>query len=337
MKKKKLAGIELPSKMHFIKVEGIEKLFKDQKKENEKNCYDWIIEFFGDKKIFDIYESKLLEFLHKSLPKGIGENCKFCKNDKNEKAERNCQNHIYQAYLTFILAANEFVNIVHSNQFIYEDKKVLFELTKQFYTCFHFIKGKGTMYYDLDLMVRYCVDAGLEAVAEIFRNSEPLQNIEWSNETLDFLNKEHRKDELFEREDLSFTSLQIKFFKDKMQYYEKKYLIEMSKAEKETTKNASRPNRTDIAYYCYYTSETKTLKIENIFPSDKAWQEIGKRYNKNSKNIQKMYNEIVHDYNERTKKSRIKNLKYVIDSMLTNNEKASFLARKELNDAKLNS
>jgi len=107
--------------------------------------------------------------------------------------------------------------------------------------------------------------------------------------------------------------------------------------ENTTNGNNGRPNRTDIAYYCYYTSETKTLDITNSFPSDLAWTEIGNNFSKNSKNIQKLYNTIFSNKDERLKKSRIKTIEFVIKNMIIDNSKALNLAKDELKLAKLKS
>ena len=96
-------------------------------------------------------------------------------------------------------------------------------------------------------------------------------------------------------------------------------------------------NRTDIAYYCYYTSQTKTLEIDNIFPSDKAWDEIGKKFSKHPKNIQTVYNLIVSNKAVRLNKTKIKNIEFVIENLLNNKPEALKLAKTELDIAYLNS
>ena len=122
---------------------------------------------------------------------------------------------------------------------------------------------------------------------------------------------------------------------------EKKFLEEIKPYLENIPKNSirtnQRPNRTDIAYYIYYLNETKSLTIKNTFPSEKAWKEIGELYNKNAKNIQKIYNEISVSKELRYKKSRIKNIEFVINEMLSENEKAQNLAKDELKLAKLKS
>ena len=82
---------------------------------------------------------------------------------------------------------------------------------------------------------------------------------------------------------------------------------------------------------------TKSLKLNNPFPSEKAWVEIGEKYNKNSKNIQQTYNLISSNKNERLKMTKIRNLEYVIEFMLISKENALKLAKDELNLAQLNS
>lgn len=95
--------------------------------------------------------------------------------------------------------------------------------------------------------------------------------------------------------------------------------------------------RTHIAYCIHYLRETKSLTIDNIFPSDKAWLEIGERYKKNAKNIQKVYNEISSNTEIRICKTKVKIIKYVIENMLHDYPKALKLAQDELRLAEIKS
>ena len=107
---------------------------------------------------------------------------------------------------------------------------------------------------------------------------------------------------------------------------------------KSNSKNStSRPNRTDIAYCVYYQKETKSLQLKNSFPSVKGWEEIGKIYEKNSKNIQQLYNSICNNELERLQKSRIKTIEFIIENMLSKYPEALKLAKDELNLANLKS
>ena len=125
-----------------------------------------------------------------------------------------------------------------------------------------------------------------------------------------------------------------KWFKE-----EKEFIKEISPLLKNSSiaSGKLRPNRTDIAYYIQYMSETKSLKLENPFPSDKAWKEIGDMFQKNWKNIQQAYNTISLNREERLKPSKIKNIEFVIKELLPSQDKALKLAKDELNMAKLNS
>jgi hypothetical protein len=121
---------------------------------------------------------------------------------------------------------------------------------------------------------------------------------------------------------------------------EKRFIEEITpflKNKSPKTSNFSRPNRTDIAYCVYYSKESKELQLDTPFPSEKAWKEIGKIYNKNSKNIQQTYNDICNNIDERLKHSKIANIEYVIENMLSGYPKALKLANDELKLVKLNS
>jgi len=98
----------------------------------------------------------------------------------------------------------------------------------------------------------------------------------------------------------------------------------------------TRANRTDIAYFVHYTSNSNELKLDNLFPSVKAWAEIGTKYNRNSKNIQQMYNTIVNNETERLKKTKKKNIEFVIQNMLDNYPLAKKQAEFELKQLNLN-
>jgi hypothetical protein len=133
---------------------------------------------------------------------------------------------------------------------------------------------------------------------------------------------------------LDYVKVLKKWFKE-----EKEFIEEIAPLLKNNPSSdvMGRPNRTDIAYCVFYQNETKTLETKNRFPSDKAWKELGKKYNKNAKNIQVVYNEISSEKDLRIQKSRVKNIEYVLNEILTDNIKAKKLAEDELNLAKLKS
>ena len=100
------------------------------------------------------------------------------------------------------------------------------------------------------------------------------------------------------------------FFENKKQFYEGEIFIDERKGCKnqQSLINNERPYRTDIAYCLHYLKETKSLKLNNPFPSEKAWKEVNKIYNRNSKNIQSVYNSITNNSTERLKETKIKPL-----------------------------
>ena len=79
------------------------------------------------------------------------------------------------------------------------------------------------------------------------------------------------------------------------------------------------------------------MKIENRFPSDKGWIEIGQRYNKNGKNIQEVYNIIRMKTEDRLHPRKTKIIEFVIENMLTDEIKAQELAKDELKTARIKS
>ena len=118
---------------------------------------------------------------------------------------------------------------------------------------------------------------------------------------------------------------------------EKKFIKEIAPLLSNKSSESARPNRTDIAYYCYYMNETNALELGHPFPSVKAWQDIAKDFERHYKNIQLVYNKISKKREERLKPNRAENINFVISSMLGNNSAAIELAKYELKLSLLNS
>ena len=158
------------------------------------------------------------------------------------------------------------------------------------------------------------------------------------NNTLDLIEQKELQNKVLENDDENYLDLQKEFFQKKQRYYKEQVFIEerTPPLNNKSSDNSTRPNRTGIAYFCYYTSESKELKTENSFPSKKTWIEIGKRFGKDNTNIQKAYNKINSDSSERLKKSKVTNIQYVVDKMLSKYPEAKRLAEKELDIVKLN-
>ncbi|WP_282043314.1 hypothetical protein [Winogradskyella flava] len=145
----------------------------------------------------------------------------------------------------------------------------------------------------------------------------------------------NRKLELFQLSAMPNNSKQEyikvlkKWFKE-----EKEFIKEIKPLLKHKSAGTVRPYSTDIAYFCFYTFESKELQTHNTFPSKKAWKEIANRFGKDDTNIQKAYNIIFKSSFERLKETKTNNIRYVIDNMLTEYPKALEIAKKELIKAK---
>lgn len=296
----------------------------------KKNHLYYLEQFLGSEKEFD-KQANIIKFKgEKAVPKNVKENCRFCKGEGTDISDDTCAKYILQMEMSFFVAVSEFVTLILKNKLIYNDKPNLKKLTLQFLDCLYFIENEGLLFFDFDKIWRYTLNSGLLTITEILSNYEPLQAFKIANEALNGISDTELRNRLLLKKDKSFLKLQKEFLEDRKQYYYNKYLIEKDKGNIKKESNNKRPNRTDIAYYCYYANETKTLNINNIFPSDKAWTEIGELFDKNSKNIQSMYNDIVRDRSYRLKSSKRNNIKYVINNMLDNNERAKKLAKDEL-------
>jgi hypothetical protein len=341
MKKIKTIGFELSeedfkdrvaAKLNF----NLKKLFP------KKNNTYYLKEFLLTKRNYEIINKTLIEVKTKSMPPNIKQDCKFCNGESKSEIDKSCERYYTQMDLTFAIASSEFISIVLRNNLIYNDKKELLKLTVNFFNCLHFIKGKGLMYFDLDKMSRYVLSAGFLSLTNIFSKSDTLNNLTIINNSLDHLEQEDLQNEILQKEDTNFLNLQIKFLEKKKKFYSAKVFVEeKSKVLKNNdpksvnNNNNTRPNRTDLAFFIYYTNETKYKILEAVVPSDLAWKEMGGKYNKNWKNIQVAYNLIASNTDLRVSKNKVTNIEYVINNMLSKYPKALSLAQDELKQAEL--
>lgn len=344
MREKKIGyEINIPEDSKLVYIPMSKEMNEYFKTQNEKNYIYYLTKFIGGEKNYEIAFDAVKDCMKKALPKDRKENCKYCLGLSDERGDKLCEKYNSQMMFTYFIASNEFLRIVFRNKFLLTNKVVLQKLTINFFDCLHFIEGQGKMYFDLDKMCRYCLHAGFLSLSKMFAKSSSLNNIKIINESLNALQEEELENIIHNKEDENYIDIQKTFFENKRRYYKDKIFINKEERESKKiaptniTSNNSRPNRTDIAYYCYYTSQTNTLKIENVFPSNKAWEEIGGKFNKNHKNIQQAYNIISNNKTERLKKSKATNIKYVISNMFNDNKKAQKLAKDELKLLELNS
>ncbi len=317
--------------------------FLDSKKQGRHHS-EYIREFLITPANFKSANDTFIKGMKDSLPKDIRNDCKVCIGESTEESDRSCNRYYLQMEFTYNVVVVEFINIVLKNKHIYQDKQTIFELTKEFFKCIVFLAGKGIMVFDMERLKKYVLKIGLISLSQLLNDSKPLQRLAIINDSLDSLNQQDLENKIFGNADCDCITLQKQFFLNKQTYYKEnlfidrqKILFKEGKLPNSSNQNGhTRPNRTDIAYFCYYASETKELKTDNLFSTKKAWKEIGQRFDKDDTNIQKAYNKIYSNRSERLKSSKTANIEYVLEHMLTKYPKARKLALDELKLAKLN-
>lgn len=339
--RKDLIGFEIAPLKEGQKIVHIpmdDELKKDIKELIGKSPYEYLEEFFIDKKLFDEYYSDFKERSKKSLPDKIGENCLRCDGDHNvlnENERGNCERFHLQINLTFLVASAEFVNIVLNNRMIYENKNYLVELTKKFFSCLYFVNGEGKMYFNLDKICRYAIDTGFKNIAEILSKSETLSNLQIINDTIDKLEQQEIENKVLEKEDENYIGLQKEFFESKRKYYKEKLLLEKEQPKISFGKKIKEkiPLPKTVLYY-YYLQQTgvypffenhpegKVKAIEELIYRDKIKTTV--------KHFQLKYNFISNYKTNRIASNQVANIDYVANKMLKNYPHAKELALSEL-------
>lgn len=310
--------------------------FEKIKKQFGKTADEYIKEFLNDDKLYNEFQIEFDKCVELSLPLNL--DCEYCKSGDLKQGEKACAKYVLQMNFTYINVATEFVRIVLENRHVFTDSKYLRRLTAHFFSCLKFIKGEGVLSFDLDKLTRLILNEGFSAINEFFINSNTLLNLKITNETLDKLESKSIELELFNKEDYQLIGIQKNFFEAKKGYLQTSLLIE--KEEKEISKsipkktNESRPTSTDLAFFVHYLSETKYEVSTEVFPSEKAWKEIGQKYSKNWKNIQLKFNSISKK-EKRINKNNGRIISYIIENLLPEFPLAQKLAEDELTLSKL--
>lgn len=305
---------------------------------------DFLAEFLGSEEKLKRAKEVINEVIEKAMPRGLEKNCPKC-GPNAEKIDEEalgykivgvCDRYRTQMGLTFQIASVEFVRIMLNNKFVHRDKKTQFELTKKFFSSFCYKEGGGVLAFDLDSFCRFFLSKGFLSISQIFSNSDVLKNLTIINNTIEKLDEEKIQNKLFNREDENYLKIQKDFFLSKQRFYKEEMRLNRERKLQEAQfKNSKvstheRPNRTDIALFCFYTSESKELITKFPFPSTKAWEEIGQRFNRNATNIKLVYNKIRKSQQERLTEFKKGNIEYILENMLDDYPKAKSMAEKEL-------
>lgn len=305
-----------------------------------KSAKDYLKEYIG-KKEYNYGYSSIRKAIGLAVPLDIKKGCPKCDEsvpkpvieEKDVYILGNCDSIKSEMEGTFFLAELEFVNLVQKNKHLLQDKVQLKQLCREFFLCFRYIEGGGKLYFDLSRMHRSLLQHGLLSIATLLDKQTTLKSLNYINEALDEINMKSIEGIITEKKESKFDRIQRNFFLDKQVYFKEKERIEGANKQVNTEKRGSsekRPNRTDIAYCIYYLENSGELRLENKFPSIKAWKEIGLDYKKNHVNIQKMYNSIFRDSSYRVNHSKKHVIQFVVENMLNDYPKSLDLATKEL-------
>ncbi len=289
------------------------------------------IEMIVGKNRLEELEGDIHQRMKDALPEFEG--CLFCAGKSEDNEDKMCKPYRLQMEMTYIMAAQEFMNTIIANNHVFKEAQHKKDLVEMFYQSFVFQSGKGVLLFDVYSFVRNLLRKGFYALTEKFNNSPVLTSLSEVNNSLDSINTRIMERELSGRESSYFLNLQKKFYEDKQNSLKTRHYIEkeqnlINSVNQNSTTTSARPTRTDIAYYAYYLSSTKTKFLDCDFPSVQAWSELSTKFNKNAKNIQLKYNEIAFDEVKRLKNK--KSIEYVKDFMLKEYPKAQELANNDL-------
>lgn len=307
-----------------------------------KTATDYITEFLGSQKAFDKANEIFTQAMSDSLPKGLGSDCLYCKGESKDEDDKKCTKYYLQMNLSFSVSATEYVNIVLKNQHIKNNKKFLKELTINFFRCFNFIKDHGLVYFDLEQLVRHCLNAGFLSISEIFSKSDVLYNLSSINNSIDKLEEEDLNNKLYNKEDVNYLELQKKFFENKLRFYKEELQLQKElKLANHTPKNNKKENTTkptvpQYALYYYYLQEGRDYPYFENHPEGKV-KAINELIEKEglqttAKHFQIKYNFIANYRTNRIAKNQKKNIDYVANTMLNNYKNSREIAISELSE-----
>ncbi|MCD2259585.1 hypothetical protein [Psychroserpens luteolus] len=326
-------------KITFIEFSPEQKEY--QRKLNEKNHRYYLTEFLGSEKNYKIAYRAFEQAMDKSLPNDRKSKCKYCLGETTDKGFKLCQKYIMQMQLTYVIASNEFISIVFQNRFIYNDKENLQKLTVNFFNCLKFIENEGKMYFDLDLISRYALNAGFLSLSQMFSRSETLTAYKIINESLDSLTEQGLQNKVLEKVDENYLELQTEFFESKLRYYKEKIFIEDRKNKLKSIKISNTENKVSIpqyALYYYYLQQSGDFGYFENHPEGKvkAIAELIRKesINTTTKYFQKEYNFIAHHRTNRVAKNKVSHIDFVANTMLKDFSKAKSIALLELKEAK---
>lgn len=298
-----------------------------------KSPQEYLEEYIDDKEAYSKFDEDYKRLKTECLPENL--DCAFCKELSTLDEDKACGKYYLQMDITFHLCADYFVYIVKKNSQIFTDKKSLKILAGHFLKNFHFLKGRGVLWFDSFNFQRNMLEEGFIELSMKFNNMPINDAIRTINDTKEVIEIRQTLDKLYERADPNFLALQRRFFKTKLNHYLTKQKIqEIEKNSVENCKvnneNSTETTRLHIALFAYYTHKGGyKLYPELSFPSVKFWEKIASDYGRHFKQIQLHYNKINKTEN-RLSFDKEKAIRYVAEEMLNEYPKAKALAFDEL-------
>lgn len=306
-----------------------------------KNHDDYIKEFLISEKNYRIVDEAMNKAKTESLPPDIEKNCKYCNGLSDDENDKKCSRYYAQMDITFVLSATEYIRIVLNNKHLYDNKELLLKLTQKFFECFHFINGRGLMYFDLDAMIRHTLSIGFLSISQIFSRSDTLKNLSEINISLNSIEQESIQNRVLKKEDYYYLDLQKEFFENKQRFYKEKLFIENQESGKKKTKlkSVNKPSIPKYVLYYYYLQRSGYFPYFDNHPGGKlnGIKDVIKndQIPTTPKYFQISYNKIAHHNSNRIAKNQESNISYVINNMLNDYPKARELALSELKQARL--
>lgn len=282
-----------------------------------------------------------LKAMKNSLPEEAAKDCLNCGENCGGDYSKDCSHYFSQMELTYQYAVNAYCGIVNENPHLRSSRSILQKLTVKFYQCLKFLPNEGLMYFDLEEISRHCLYSGFLSLSRKFYSSPPLQNLTIINQTLNDLESKEIENELYNKEDGNYISIQKKFFQKEQRYYKEKiYLSEKSLPQNDLKRVTTNKGATVAQYALYYIylQESGDFDYFENHPEGKlkAIEELLKneKINTSVKYFQKMYNKLSHYKTNRVAKNQVANIAFAANTMLKDLPKAQKIALKELKEAK---
>lgn len=282
-----------------------------------------------------------LKAMKNSLPKEIAKDCLDCHETCGGDYNKICSQYFSQMELTYQFAVQAFCDIINENPHLRSSRSILQRLAVKFYQCLKFLPNEGLMYFDLEEISRHCLYSGFLSLSRKFYSSPPLQNLTIINQTLNDLESKEIENELYNKEDGNYISIQKKFFQKEQRYYKEKiYLSEKSLPQSGLKKVTTNKGATVAQYALYYIylQESGDFDYFENHPEGKlkAIEELleNEKINTSVKYFQRMYNKLSHYKTNRVAKNQVANIAFVANTMLKDLSKAQKIALKELKEAK---